>query len=662
MIENLRKKLIDEAMQSPSLFADWAGLETYISESDINRSFIELLQNADDAKALRFYVEQYDDALIVANDGRPFELRDVESLCRSAASGKQRGSTIGYRGIGFKSVVNIANEVSLISGEFAITYSRELTRKIMPKALKVPLVRIPHPLKNDIYVKYGKKITWLLEHGYTTLFILTGINRDLVQDDFAKLSTTSFLFLNNVQKLALYIPKNEDELVEIKKVASQIKDFVNVFVQVSDKKYQWCVWTNNACSIAFEIRSEIVRIPQNNAIIHAFLPTEDISGLGVLLNGDFSTDPSRRHLIVDESTKLCIMNLADMYSHLLKECLLGTTKQAVKLVAALVPYVDLRLVNLGGNAFLREFAPALKKCLGELKITQKKICPSWFNYTDFQKLFVKNDNDVFNAECIENEGLISLLKFIGCVPASLESILLCLNTSEELSVNGYAQIFSMIVKRTLLNQSLPDINDYKLIIAGGQRMSIRQLRHKALPMDSSYAQLLYDNGLTSVELEAFLKRLGLPVIDKNIDKKACLQWYNTLGSSQNDSNLGMKKWRTVEENALTALNRVGFNLHDVTKQNVGYDLEGTDPNGNLVFIEVKSIDFVGQNFRMTNNEYAVAQYRKEKYLLAIVLQAGDTIKINIIKNPVNTLQMERQCIQWVWECSSYSFNPLIMSV
>ena len=50
-IDELRQNLLAEAKDSPMLFSDLAGLEEYVSESYNCRSFIELLQNADDAGA-----------------------------------------------------------------------------------------------------------------------------------------------------------------------------------------------------------------------------------------------------------------------------------------------------------------------------------------------------------------------------------------------------------------------------------------------------------------------------------------------------------------------------------------------------------------------------------------------------------------------------------
>ena len=97
MLQQVKKSLLVEANQSPNLLADLAGLETYIAESYDARSFIELMQNADDAGANRFHAEHFGGILIVANDGNCFSQSDFESLCRSSASRKCRGETIGYR-------------------------------------------------------------------------------------------------------------------------------------------------------------------------------------------------------------------------------------------------------------------------------------------------------------------------------------------------------------------------------------------------------------------------------------------------------------------------------------------------------------------------------------------------------------------------------------
>ena len=68
MLEEIRRSLLGEARLSPQLLSDLAGLENYVAESYDSRSFIELLQNADDAASSNFLVKKYQQYLIIAAD------------------------------------------------------------------------------------------------------------------------------------------------------------------------------------------------------------------------------------------------------------------------------------------------------------------------------------------------------------------------------------------------------------------------------------------------------------------------------------------------------------------------------------------------------------------------------------------------------------------
>ena len=183
-------------------------------------------------------------------------------------------------------------------------------------------------------------------------------------------------------------------------------------------------------------------------------------------------------------------------------------------------------------------------------------------------------------------------------------------------------------------------------------------------LPNEIGNFLERQGLASLRSRQFTNNETKPNLtdgDKtDVESSSVADWFNSVSASQAaaSGSINIQRWRSAEENALAALNGNGFRLRDVSTQNVGYDLEGTDPNGNEICIEVKSIDFAGQKFRMTNNEFAAAQYKQDKYYLAIVMQTADALEISIIKNPVNSLNMNRQCVQWVWECSEYDFRPM----
>ena len=344
MIEKIYDKLLEEARISPMLLSDLAGLETYISESYSNRSFIELLQNADDAGAQLFAIKQSGQYLLVANDGRPFDSNDVESLCRSAASTKVRGSSIGYRGIGFKSVVSIAEEVHLFSGEYEITFSKTLTKQLIPQAAKVPLIRIPHPVKSDVKQYLLADIKSLKDSGCTTVFVFSGVVIEQIFEEYSSFSQISLLFLRHIRNINIQLIKTLIAKISSKINGDGSKD-MNICTNNSES--DWRIYSSGQCDIAFSIHdSNIVRLPQNDALIHAFLPTEDNTGLGVIVNGDFSTDPSRRHLINDETTSRIIQSIASLYLSLIETNIQNGSKASAHLVEALIPYFDVRLINL----------------------------------------------------------------------------------------------------------------------------------------------------------------------------------------------------------------------------------------------------------------------------------------------------------------------------
>jgi hypothetical protein len=202
LLDEVRIPLLSEARQSPNLLSDLAGLEQYVAESYDARSFTELLQNADDAGANRFFVGRHGDCLCVANDGHCFSREEFESLCRSAASNKTRASSIGYRGIGFKSVVSFAEKVYVVSGGQDVVFCRTQTRQELPGAKRVLLVRIPHqPTSEDR--KALDNAQSLLADGYKAVFVFSDLVGHAIETEFGAFDATSPLFLRHVRQVTL---------------------------------------------------------------------------------------------------------------------------------------------------------------------------------------------------------------------------------------------------------------------------------------------------------------------------------------------------------------------------------------------------------------------------------------------------------------------------
>ncbi len=83
---------------------------------------MEFIQNADDAGAHHLWIGIGGDTLTILNDGRIFREPDVDSLCMIGRSSKKTGETIGYLGVGFKSVFLVADKVVITSGGYSFCF------------------------------------------------------------------------------------------------------------------------------------------------------------------------------------------------------------------------------------------------------------------------------------------------------------------------------------------------------------------------------------------------------------------------------------------------------------------------------------------------------------------------------------------------------------
>ncbi|MEN6593158.1 MAG: hypothetical protein ABFC12_07950 [Methanobacterium sp.] len=372
-------------------------MEKYISESYQGRSLIELLQNADDALATNFLIKSVsENVFIVANNGRKFNNEDVLSICRSGASTKERkGDSIGFRGIGFKSIVNYARNVHLISGKIKLTFSKKLTKKILGSDLSVPLVRIPHEFKDDD--KYTVLIRNLVDEGYNTIFIFE-VNSDALSIEMDEFDSTTMLFLQNIKEMNFSFNS--------KRVTYEIDRRRNLNKQIAVIKYQdqtskWLILSGiDRCSIAFQIDDNFnaIKMDKFDSVIHSFLPTKEYSGMPVKFNGDFSTDPSRTKIIIDDetllSTKNCVGILIDLTLNIISTendengimRILGEIEKD-PLSAFKTKIISHIILDEFQNSFINTFN-------SKFKVNQYEnfyLQPTWIEFDDFLKICQKNN-------------------------------------------------------------------------------------------------------------------------------------------------------------------------------------------------------------------------------------------------------------------------------
>jgi hypothetical protein len=657
----IRGPLLDEALQSPKLLSDLAGLENYVAESYDSRSFVELLQNADDAGASRFAIQRTGDVLIVANDGREFAPADFESLCRSAASSKHRGTSIGFRGIGFKSVVGFAKAIHLFSGQLEATFSRELTARAVPQATRVPLVRIPHPVEPGWRTQFAETLARLNTEGFKTVFVFSDLIASGIEAEFAAFDPTSLLFLRHIRQVALKAAAGAVITVQREGVDSRTR---SIRLTSSDGVTKWTVIERNGVALAFvNDENGIRRLEEGQAVVHAFLPTLETAGFPFKANGDISTDPSRTRVILDERTAGGISLIAKLILDLIDECLSASLPHVdAKMLAALMPLSDPRLAAFQRRGFKSELYSAMKReANGRFQCFHCR--PQWLNAIDFSKLAEAAGLKAVPRDLEPVEGLASFLKFLGAKEATLEDVSPGLTTVAP-SIGGAAEVTAHLAHLHATKQIATDKIDpeWKLWPVDEVPLSLTDAKRQGKPLANNFTDLITEKSAGGTELPRMIEALADPSTAAKLVPNKPLVSASPLpqASSQAPSpsqRISLKRWRGAEEQVLSLLQAWGWKVEDVSRQNIGYDIEGRTPEDEDAFVEVKSIDYPGQAFTLTSNEEAVARQKGAAYRLVLVWQANDHLEAAFIRDPATVLKLTRQCRQWVWECATYDFAP-----
>ena len=691
IFSSVREELIGEARNSPGLLADLANLERYIAETYSARSFIELLQNADDAKAGRFLVTRHGEWLICANDGIAFSRQDFYSLCRSASSNKQRGQTIGYRGIGFKSVVGVASSVHLLSGELHTTFSRDLTQICLGIDSPTPLIRIPHPLaidKSEEVLDFARELKL---SGYTTVFILGGLDSDRVQDEFDQFDSDYLLFLRHISEAAVLLPSKRLYLCGRSPLDVATRE---VSIKGPDRRSTWRIHRVDSCDLAFSLNDgKPVPLNPASAIAHAFLPTLEATGFGIRINADFSTDPSRTRIVYDDWTLKCIGDAAKAIASRISDAIL-TSKGDREVLACLTPTVDLATLSLQKRSFKTELLTSVKNRLGHLK-DAVSLAPAWLNKTDILRISSFLNRQILIPDSTQSAATTAFMHYLGVKALPVQSVLQAAE-KVELTQDGCAELIAHCRRNVAAGIGLRQLVD-RPIWEGHRHPTLRSSLHtileKGLALAPDFVESIRVAGVNPTELGDWLKFADLkpgaiaillpdveiaslssfpasatpvsPLLDATSPTQGA-SFDPLLPKNEASSNVilvadhitsrSLPAWRGAEQYVAQVLEKFGYNVEDKSRQNLGYDLY-VEKLSKKHYIEVKLLDYAGQPFVITTNEEAVARECADSYVLALALRGKEGTHLQFISDPVRRLRFVRQCRQWVWECSEYEFAP-----
>ena len=545
----------------------------------------------------------------------------------------------------------------VLSGELAATFSRERTALDIPEASRVPLIRIPHPLLPSDRVPFGKEIDKLNADGFNTVFVFAGLIATGIEAEFAAFDPSGLLFLRNVRQMELR--GDIDTLVTIRR-ENQAPGVRSLRLASVEGSFQWTIMERDDIALGFvHDPTGIVRLDERRAVVHAFLPTLEASGFSFKLNGDISTDPSRTRVVLDDRTSGAINVAAAFIVDLVRECVFSSGD--IRLLAALVPIADPRMAGLQRRSFRTELYSAIQRYAAN-HWDDLYLRPTWLNAVDFYAVATKAGLRVVPRNLEATEGLRVFLRFLGAREANFQNIapaLVTLAPSESGAAEVVAHLTTLLSTRQIAPGNLKSA--WKLWPTGIRPESLETALRHGTPLASTFVDQVREKVRSSGEVVRLLTAMS----NEASAIRLLGEWgpprkVGAVGQQTTRSTAGpvsLKKWRSAEQQVLDILASRGWQVKDVSRENIGYDIEGRTDQGESMAIEVKLIDYVGQSFTLTTNEEAVARQMGAKYHLAVVRQTQSHLEIAFIPDPTDRLTLTRQCRQWVWECSGYDYVP-----
>jgi hypothetical protein len=508
--------------------------------------------------------------------------------------------------------------------------------------------------------KFAGALGQMKSEGFRTVFIFDDVVASGIEAEFAAFDPSSLLFLRHIRQVVLK--------TQVEAIITLRRDTVDyrtrsIRLAGSEGSDQWTVIERDGFALAFvHDASGIVRLEERRAVVHAFLPTLETSGFPFKVNGDFSTDPSRTRIILDECTHAGISSVARLIVDLIFENLgARATGADTRLLAALIPSSDPRMSSFQRQGFKTALYSAIKT-EGQRRFNSVTCRPQWLNSMDFSKLADASGMNSIASDMEKVEGLISFLKFLGVGEAKFmdlsSALILCAP-----SLVGAAEIVSHLTNLHATKQlEQSEINPaWKLWAIDEIPISLEEAKLLGKPLSSRFLSLIAEKSASATELQRMVANLMGPELAAKIIPVHPVTARQSASPSPLPKIAGrmiaFKRWRGAEQQVLELLRALGWQVEDVSRQNIGYDIGGRDPEGDDAFVEVKSVDIPRQPFTLTSNEEAVAREKGTAYRLALVRQTDTHLEIAFIRDPVNQLKLTRQCRQWVWECSSYEFVP-----
>lgn len=384
IVERIVEENLSVYRASPVRLQEDVTTEAQVATDYRGRLVFELLQNADDAMqdgshagdAVHFLVT--DDELWMANTGRALTDADIQGLCGVGASsklgtGQRRRASIGHKGVGFKSVLEITETPRAFSETCAFELGERHARPHVGRLWQelygedprnVPAMRFPAAISTT------PRWDELSAFGHRTAFCfpfraaMGAAHRRAVADRLLGLSLTTVLFLKHLDQVDVAVDQggalrrrrwtirrqrlvegtwrdvpgltesglyhvevsSDDGAGDVESAGYLVAHDAEVEIGDHRGGLSGPAWDGVELSEVsvglFESEDGSATLPGEHRRFHVFLPTQERSTYPMLVNGAFVTDLSRQQVRIGEGADDYNSHLIGRAARLFRERLL----------------------------------------------------------------------------------------------------------------------------------------------------------------------------------------------------------------------------------------------------------------------------------------------------------------------------------------------------
>lgn len=364
--------------------SDWKARH-YLKDDYSGRYPIELLQNANDAIStsgargrVRFHLS--DHALLVADTGGGFQENNVRGILDVGQSSKSLGEVVGYKGIGFNAVAEISGRPEFYSVRESFRLDPDYVRRQLEAVFEtdlsnrhLPAQLIPAPVRTG--GPDSGLIDELIRSGFTTVIRMpldALVSRSTVEAQLLEsLDPNSLVFLPALEELAVtgtdsdcswHVRREESDHGEVVIITGDDDESVwqlfcrrveiepSLTAALGD---DWVTRSTSKVEVAVPLDAQADPAISGPYPLHAYFPSEEQTGLGVICSADFALEPARKRLQpgthADGYNRYLLSEAVDLIANTIAPLLARRCQQPSRVIELFAP----RGEATGAGAILR---------------------------------------------------------------------------------------------------------------------------------------------------------------------------------------------------------------------------------------------------------------------------------------------------------------------